>query len=315
MRTFVLLALAGCDGGGGAGPFFQHEMFFNRDVSSAPTAADSAQIIGALRAAGGWGYGDRMFIDFTFDVLRADAATPRRSFTPTADFFQPDCDLVDVPLPPGGNVEGETGYACGQAGDCHLLVYDHDDRKLYEMWRANLVGDTFEGGCLAVWDVARDYGAVLRGDQCSSADAAGLPIAPLLFDADEVARGHIDHTVRFTLPADHVREGFVRPATHAAMTTGRPGAPYFGVHLRLRADYPVETLPSEGARVVARALQHYGMIQADSGEIVLTAASDRYTQAKWSGLLGDRDLVALAVEDFEVVDHGSMIPLTDDCQR
>ncbi len=311
----AVLVLAACGSSDGSGPYFQTSMFFDRDVSGAPTAADSQQIIGSLRASGGWGYADQFRIDFSFDVLEADSTTPLCAFTPTADFYPPDCDLEPVPIPANGNVEGETGYACTQGGDCHLLVVDRDAGKLYEMWRANYTPSTFEGGCLAVWDLKRDYGAALRGDQCASADAAGYPIAPMLFTADEVAAGHIDHAIRFALPNDRVRQGFVRPATHATATSGLAGAPYYGVHLRLRADYPVDSLPSEGAKVVARALQKYGMYHADGGEIALTAASDRYTTAKWPGLLDTHDLEAIAVEDFEVIDHGSMIPLTNQCTR
>jgi serine/threonine-protein kinase len=85
--------------------------------------------------------------------------------------------------------------------------------------------------------------------------------------------------------------------------------------LRLRADYPIDSLPSEGAKVVARALQTYGMFHADGGDIVLTAQSDRHSRASWSGLLGVQDLQALAVEDFEVIDHGPAITLTNDCMR
>jgi serine/threonine-protein kinase len=109
--------------------------------------------------------------------------------------------------------------------------------------------------------------------------------------------------------------GFVRPATHAIDMISTSGAPPFGFHLRLRADYPLGALPSEGARIVARALQRYGMYHADRGQVPLTAASDRRTAAKWDGLLGWRDLEALRVEDFEVVDHGDRIPVTFDCER
>ena len=308
------LLISACDGGGGGGPFFEHEMFFDRDVSGAAPAAGSKQIIGSLRASGGWGNSDRFWIDFSFDVLAADHTTPHVAFTPTGDFFTPDCDHVDVPIPPGGNVEGESDYSCTGGGDCHLLVYDKDAAKLYEMWRADISG-AFTGGCLAVWDLGQGYGDSLRGDQCTSADAAGYPISPLLFTADEVAAGHIDHAIRFVLPNDRVRMGYVRPATHATETTGLAGAPYYGVHLRLRADYPIDSLPTEGARVVARALQKYGMYHADGGEVALTAATDRYTTAKWGGLLGTEDLAALAVEDFDVIDHGAMIPLTNKCSR
>src|SRR5262249_61534684 len=99
--------------------------------------------------------------------------------------------------------------------------------------------------------------------QCPSADAAGYPIAPLLFTADEVAAGHIDHAIRFTMPNDRVRRGYTRPATHGTDTSGTGSMPYYGVHLRLRADYPVDSLPSAGAPVVARALQTYRMVHAD----------------------------------------------------
>jgi serine/threonine-protein kinase len=288
-------------------------MFFNRDVSTATKAANSDTIISTLSGAGGWGTG-RMQIDFAIDVLTADAAAPMRTFTPTSDFYTPDCDHVAMPVPAGGNVEDESGYACTGGGDCHLIVFETGSKTLYEMWRANITS-TFQGGCLAVWHGTQTYTDSLRGDQCTSADAAGYPIAPLLFTADEVAAGHIDHAIRFILPNNRVKQGFVRPATHATNTTGGANAPAYGVHLRLRADYPINSLPSEGAKVVARAMQKYGMYHADGGNIALTAQSDRHTTAKWSGLLGALDLQALKVSDFEVIDHGSMISLSDSCNR
>ena len=298
-----------------AGPYFATPMFFNRDVSALPKATYSDATIAALRAAGGWGNADTFQIDFSIDVLKADGSTPLRSFTKTSDFYAPDCDEASVPVPVGGNVEGETGYACTGDGDCHLLVHDGDSGKLYEMWRANISGSTFYGGCLAVWNTRMAYTDTLRGDQCTSADAAGFPISPLLFTADEVKAGEIKHAIRFILPNNRVRRGFVRPATHGTSTTGGTNAPAYGVHFRLRKDYPVDSLPSEGAKVVARAMQKYGMYHADGGNIALTAQSDRHTAAKWDGLLEPQDLAALDVEDFEVIDHGSMITLTLDCAR
>jgi len=298
----------------GAGPYFESPMFFNQDVSDVPPAANSSSLIAALRNLGGWGNGDRMQIDFSIEVLTAPVGTPMRTFEPTSDFYAPDCDAMAMPIPVAGNIEGETGYACDGDGDCHLIVHDREAGRLYEMWRAD-IRSTFNGGCLAMWNTRAEYTDTLRGDQCTSADAAGFPIAPLLFSADEVAAGEIDHAIRFILPNDRVRRGYVRPATHGTTTTGGPAAPAYGMHFRLRADYPVDTLPTEGAKVVARAMQKYGMYHADGGNIALTAQSDRYTTAKWDGLLGPRDLAALRVEDFAVIDHGPMITLTYDCMR
>lgn len=329
MLIAAVLGVAACGGGGDddggdddgptlgpGGPYFPQGAFWDQDVMGVTPASNSDAIIGSLRGAGGWGNGDVFQIDFSIEVLQAAGASPeKQSFTPTDDFYEPDCDAVPMPVPAGGNLEGEDGYECTSDGDCHLIVWAPDERRLYEMWRANIAGGQFDGGCLAVWDTSMVYGPEGRGLQCTSADAAGFPIAPLLFTADEVAAGSIDHAIRFILPNDRPQVGFVPPATHGTNTSGDASAPYYGVHLRLRADYPLETLPSEGARVVARALQTYGMYHADGGNIALTAASDRRTTAKWDGLLEPRDLSDLAVEDFDVIDHGPPIELTYDCVR
>lgn len=256
-----------------------------------------------------------MQIDFSIEVLDATPTTPYLTFNPTSDFFTPDCDHVPMPVPPGGALEGETGYACLSDGDCHLIVADWQRMQLFEMWRADIRGSVFNGGCLAVWDMTRVYGPSGRGEQCTSADAAGYPIAPLLFSADEVQAGEIAHAIRFILPNAEIRKGFyVHPATHVGGPGGPASAPPYGARLRLRADYPISTLP-KGAQVVARAMQRYGMLLADGGQIALTARSDRFTKAKWSGLLGALDLSALKPSDFEMVAGGTRITVTNDCVR
>jgi len=251
------------------------------------------------------------------EVLLAPKGTPLRNFTPTDDFYAGSCDKQAVPVPAVGALEGETGYECKNDGDCHLIVLDMERKRLYEMWRANIVGNKFYGGCLVVWDLKRRYGPNGRGLDCTSADAAGLPITPLLFTPAEVASGEIKHAIRFILPNKRIRNGvYVAPATHSTNATSAPTAgPAYGARFRLRADYPVESLPSKGAQVVARALQRYGMILADAGRVVLTARSDRYSKIKWKDLLGPHGLRPLKVRDFEVVDGGDRIRYRGECER
>jgi hypothetical protein len=298
------------------------------DVTQAPFDAQSRAVIDGLFEQGGWGSG-RFAIDFSLEVLRADPQTPTRLFTRSSQtFFQPDCDYLPIPLPAGGRVEGEQSYACASDGDCHLIVLQ--GTRLFEMWRAHIVGGTatgepFEGGCLAVWDLDRDYwsapaaGAPYgRGEQCTSADAGGLPIAPLLLNADEVSAGEIRHALRFVLPLDRIRQGvYVHPATHAGVGVGvgERGDVPTGARFRLRASFDVEQLPTSGARVVARALQRYGMFLADAGDLPLTAQADTFTTAKWSGLLDAGDLAMLKVKDFEVVYTPTRMDLTFGCHR
>jgi len=47
----------------------------------------------------------------------------------------------------------------------------------------------------------------------------------------------------------------------------------------------------------------------------MTAQSDRFTTAKWSGLLGSLDLRALQVTDFQMVAAGPRYNYTGDCAR
>ncbi|MEZ4439747.1 MAG: hypothetical protein R3B72_11700 [Polyangiaceae bacterium] len=284
-------------------------------IANAPVHPESATMTQWLQNNGSWGSG-QMRIDFSLQVLVANEDTPMRSFEPTDEFYEPDCDHVEVPLPAGGALEEEEGYACLGDGDCHLIVRDPIRHRLFELWRANVTDAGFFGGCLAAWDMTRVYDEVGRGEHCTSADAAGFPIAPLIFTADEVASGEIRHAIRFILPNPRMRAGvYARPATHGASPSGPEAAPIFGGRWRLRADYDLSTLPSEGARVVARAMQTYGMALADGGDIAITGQSDRFTAAKWEGLLDSYDLSALQPTDFEVVDTGAAIPITWDCQR
>ena len=248
-------------------------------------------------------------------VLNANASTPHRNFTPSDDFYDPDCDTAPPPMPSGGALEGESGYACDNDGDCHLIVVDSAACRLYEMWRANATSSSFQGGCQAVWDLRASYSPTLRGDCCTSADAAGLPIAAHLFSADEIAAGHINHAIRFILPNEHMRARiYVRPATHSTQATSGPAAaPPYGSRLRLKATFDESKL-SAGARVVAKALKEYGMILSDGGNVTFTAASDRFTTAKWPDVhLAARDLTSLRWTDFEVVELGTRYTFNSSC--
>jgi serine/threonine-protein kinase len=196
------------------GALFEQPHPWTEAVDGEPPSAASKTILDWLATNGGFGLG-KLQIDFSIHVLEADASTPKRTFVKTSDFFEPDCDFVPFPMPSGGALEGESGYACTSDGDCHLIVVHKQERRLYELWRANVSNGTFYGGCAAVWDLTRAYPTTLRGEQCTSADVGGFPIAAMLFSADEVFAGSIDHAIRFILPNARIRKGvYVRPAAH-----------------------------------------------------------------------------------------------------
>ncbi len=110
---------------------------WTKDVAGMSKSESSDAIVGWLSDHGGWGT-HTLRIDFSIKVLHATGDVPFRSFSPTEEFYAPDCDQVPFPLPAGGSLEDEQGYQCTTDGDCHLIVVHEPSQKLYEMWRANV---------------------------------------------------------------------------------------------------------------------------------------------------------------------------------
>ena len=315
-------------GGGGGGSsalpgLFEQPHAWNKDVSALAPSGRSTAIITALQGFGGWGNGNKLQTDFALSLLSADSTTPRRTITAAPGGYcygGPDCDAVplQMPIPLNGNTEGSPTYTCDTTNqDCHVLVVERTERKLYELYNATAAGGNFTALGAFMWDLTKQYGEVLRGDQCTSADAAGLPIAALLPTADEVAAGEVPHALRFILPNARMKAAvYVRPATHAGgPSSADANAPPYGVRFRLKASFN-ETPFSAGAKVILHALKKYGMILSDGGNIALTFADDRLSVAKWATLnITSQTFNTLAVSDFEVVDLGLEIPLTFNCVR
>jgi serine/threonine-protein kinase len=292
-------------------PYFPPGAIWTQDVSRAPVDPHSSGIIDWLADAGGWGNSNKMQVDFGMRVLQADAHTPLVPFRKDSGFAAADSDEVStMPLPAGSVLEGPCD------GDCQIIVADRGHGKLYEAYMAHVADQAVIANFIAVWDLNRIYPPSGRGEQCTSADSAGFPIAPLVFNADEIATGSINHAIRFILPNPRMRAHvYVRPATHAGAPSGPAEAPPIGAHFRLKASYDLSKL-SPAAQVVARAMQKYGMLLADGGQIALTAQSDQDTRAKYADLDFDsHSLRALKVTDFEIVDLGDPIPLTYSCVR
>ena len=333
-------------------PRFPAASVWHQRIDQAPLHPQSASMINMLQSLGGWGastLNGRMHIDFSFHVARATMAAP--TFEVVAhkaydEYYLPDCEALGarMPVPAGAAFEGESGLACDNtAGDCHLLVVQ--GTLLYELYAGNLAdGDDagtepeLDGMCLAVWDLARVYPEQGRGEHCTSADAAGFPIAPLLPNPDGIAAallqadGDLGHAIRFILPnarmaSDAALGGiggrlYVRPATHAGSPSGPATSVPYGARLRLRADFDMGGY-NAAARVVLRTMQRYGIVLADGGTVALTFESDRHTATSWDALgigsqtfwNGANGSSPVAVTDFEVIDTGARIAETWECVR
>ena len=309
------------------GAMFNGTQPWTVDVSGAPKSDRSDAIIGALSAAGGWGTENRLQIDFSNAVLFADGSTPKMQVVGTEDycFGGPACDAVpaEMPVPENANIGGSQDLQCDDSGntegqgDCQLLVVDREGQKLYETYQSTKDGENLRARGFFIWDLNKEYPDNLRGDQCTSADAGGFPIAAMTPTADQVASGSIDHAIRFILPNDRIREGvYVHPASHAGGPESTdPNAPPFGVRFRLKADFD-ESGYTDPQKVVIKALKTHGMLLADGGEVPLTFSDDRTSSAKWADLgIASDTFSAITPEAFEVVELGPDVPLTYDCVR
>jgi serine/threonine-protein kinase len=338
LAPLALAALFAAPAAANAPPRFPAGAVWNQDVSQAPLHPNSASMISTLTGLGGFGYG-RMQIDFGMHIVNAPSGVPLRSivaYPSGASYYSPDCEApgTQMPVPSTSAIEATTGLVCDNANeDCHLLVVQGS--KLYEAYRANASGASgLQAQCLVVWRLDAIYPANGRGEHCTSADAAGFPIAPLLFNADEVYNAmqvpgsNLGHALRFILPnARMASQGagatklYVHPASHAGSPSGPEGSVPYGSRLRLRADFPVN-LYNPAAQVILRTMQRYGIVLADGGNIALTAESDLYTTHTWAQLgIGSRVFDAdvpgapVRIQDFAVVDTGPRIVETYDCVR
>jgi len=222
-------------------------------------------------------------IGIPYDVVSRRTARERVRFG-----YAGESDKVRYPIP--GNVHIEGGRHAD--GDRHALLLDRSACRLYELFDLQGRPGAWSAGSGATWNLRSNR---VRPAGWTSADAAGLPILPLLARHGEAKRGRIDHALRVTVRRS--RRAYVYPARHFASSDPDPSLPRMGERLRLKAGVDVSGLPRQ-ARVIAKALKRYGLIVADNG-------SDWYVSgAPSSGWDNDqlRTLRGLTGRDFEVVD-------------
>lgn len=266
---------------------------WNQRVDTLPVASDSAQIIASIGVSTGLhpDFGSGLYngqpIGIPFDVV--SKATPR--YRVTFDYAD-ESDRGPYPIPKTVHIEG--GRA--STGDRHALLLDKDACKLYELYALYPRGSGWKAGSGAIWSLKSN---ALRPAGWTSADAAGLPIFPGLARFDEVARGVIDHALRFTV--QRTRQAYVYPARHYASSLTDPSLPPMGLRVRLKASVDISSFPRQ-ARIVLQALKTYGMIVADNG-------SNWYISgAPNPGWSNDalHTLGRITGGDFEVVDTSSL---------
>ena len=240
------------------------------------------------------------------------------------------------PIPAYAPVEGTSA----SNGDRHVLVYleagGGNDPALYEMWQGIYEDGPWTDSSNALWPDVTTNNLTPQGNGTS--DAAGLPVGPLLANADEVIgagtpsapKGTIQHPIRFTL--NHMVNYWVWPATETAgvgsctdsggntipteseisqstppesCTMSGPAGEIYRLKASVATPSCASTSPQ--AAIIITAFRNYGIILADNGD---SGGLIGTPDARWN----DNDLsclTSLTLSDFEPVNVSSLIVSND----
>jgi hypothetical protein len=240
------------------------------------------------------------------------------------------------PIPANAPVEGTSN----STGDRHVLVYvkagGGNNPALYEMWQGIYEGGPWTDSSNALWPNVSSNALTPQGQGTS--DAAGLPIAPLLANADEVIgtgtpslpTGTIRHPIRFTL--NHMLNYWVWPATQTAgvgsctatggatipteseisqssppvsCTMSGPAGEIYRLKVSVATPSCASTSPQAG--IIITAFRNYGIILADNGD---SGGLIGTPDARWN----DTDLAcltSLTLSDFEPVNVSNLMVSND----
>ncbi|MGO9487906.1 MAG: hypothetical protein ACLQBB_02620 [Solirubrobacteraceae bacterium] len=226
----------------------------NQEVASLPESSNSQAYVESigLEAHLHPDFGNNPSYGIPFEVVGPEQPEVPIKFTK----YKSESDPGPYPIPPDAAIEG--GGKKGH-GDKHVLVMQEGSCMDYELYKAARKGSGWTAASGATFNLRSD---ALRPEGWTSADAAGLPIFPLLARYPEVSAGAIDHALRVTVP--HTQDGYIHPATHFASSSSDPALPPMGLRLRLKAGYSLEGFSGQ-ALVILEALKRYGLIVADNG--------------------------------------------------
>ena len=141
-----------------------------------------------------------------------------------------------------------------------MLMVDRDGCKLYELFAARQsASGTWHAGSGAIWDLTSN---ALRPT------AGRRPTPPACRSCPASSAGTRWRRARSPTPCGsrrpETRDTYIYPARHEASSSHSASLPPMGLRVRLKANADLTGL-SHDAKVIAVALQRYGMILADNG--------------------------------------------------
>jgi hypothetical protein len=244
---------------------------------------------------------------YSYPVYEAGADTPRYDLPCTwykCMITRPGADpilvetLEDVPIPVGAQPSA--------GSDGSMIVIDVASGTEYDLWMARREGDSWAVGNATVYNIAWDGMPTAYGSR-----GAGLPYLAGLVRYWEVAAGKIDHAIAFAYP-EVAAAGCVWPASKTDGSSPATDALLEGARLQLDPSLTDDDFATMGVdavgRVIARALQTYGMILIDVSQrpkiMVEDLNSNPYASGSWMKRptqLSESTISAIPIGAFRVL--------------
>jgi hypothetical protein len=278
----------------GGCPIFPADNAINQEVAGLPESPNSRRYVESIGLSAHLhpDFGNNPAYGIPYEVVGPNQPKVPVKFTK----YRSESDPGPYPIPADAAIEG--GGKKGK-GDKHVLVVQEGSCIDYELYKASRAktGEGWKAVEGATFNLRSD---ALRPEGWTSADAAGLPIFPLLARYQDVAGGAIDHALRVTVPES--QKGYIHPATHFASSSSNPALPPMGLRLRLQASFPLQGYSGQ-ALVILEALKRYGLIVADNGSpwYITGAPSPGWNEA------GLAELKQVPGSAFEAVETGPII--------
>jgi hypothetical protein len=261
---------------------------WNEDISARPVLTNSTAMIANIGSASSLAVN----MDMGFVIVPPSFAKQDFSLTLYAD----ESDPGPYPIPDNTPIENwpldgsdlSTLQGSG-TGDRHAIIVDPSEGMIYELGEALKTNGRWTAIASAKFKLTSND---LRPLGWTSTDAAGLPIFPAIVRYDELARGAVEHAMRFTVKKS--RQAYIYPASHYASNIVDANFPAMGQRFRLKNSANLAGLPPH-ALVIAKGLQTYGMIVADNG------GNWRISVAPDARITGLDALSRFKGSDFEVI--------------
>jgi hypothetical protein len=198
----------------------------------------------------------------------------------------------DVPIPAGAKPSEDA--------DHQLVIIDWYQRKTWDFWNLQYVDGEWRAGAAYVWGL--DGTGVSPNGQWT-VGGASIPLTAGIIRDEEIEAGVINHPLLCSLHTPKANRKVYPPAATADGRTYDTWAIPEGARIQLNPDLDLDSLGlSRTAKIIAKALQEYGMVVKESAGSFAIYAEHTNT-ADWSKWSLTGNILTSIPAQWRIVDY------------